>query len=148
MGKLISYNDMSDLTGKSYRIIKRDLDLAGVKPVTKDGTKILFDSAIALKALFSEKSSEDIDLAALGPIELEKHRKIKRENDEAEKIVAPVSLLTEALSNVASQVVPILESLPLEMKRRNPGLSGHDVMLVKKEIAKCRNIIADVKIDI
>ena len=79
-------------------------------------------------------------------LEKEKWREKKRQNDLEEKLVAPVSVLTEALEKVADQVVPILDSLPLEMKRLNPKLSGHDIQTVKKAIARARNAIADVNI--
>ena len=72
--------------------------------------------------------------------EYERWREKKRQNDLEEDLVAPVSLLTMALAKAASQIIPIMDSLPLEMKRRNPQLSGHDIMLVKKSIAKCRKL--------
>jgi phage terminase Nu1 subunit (DNA packaging protein) len=77
---------------------------------------------------------------------VQQERKLKRENDLAEKMIAPVSLITEAIAKTASQIIPIMDSLPLEMKRRNPQLTGHDIMLVKKSIAKCRNLIAESRI--
>jgi phage terminase Nu1 subunit (DNA packaging protein) len=81
-------------------------------------------------------------------LEKEKWREKKRQNDLEEKLIAPVSTLTSALEKVADQVVPILESIPLEMKRLNPKLSGHDVQTVKKAIARARNAIAGVNIEI
>jgi len=42
----------------------------------------------------------------------------------------------------------IIKSAALEMKRRNPKLTGHDIQLVKKSIAKCRNAMADAEIDL
>jgi phage terminase Nu1 subunit (DNA packaging protein) len=45
-------------------------------------------------------------------------------------------------------VVPILESLPLEMKRNWPEITGNQDQLVKIAIAHCRNAIADIEIDI
>jgi len=81
-------------------------------------------------------------------LEKEKWREKKRENDVEEKLVAPVSVLTDALKKVADQVVPILDSIPLEMKRLNPKLSGHDIQTVKKAIARARNAVADVTISL
>ena len=80
--------------------------------------------------------------------EKEKHREKKRQNDIEEKIVAPVSLLTDALLKASNQIVPILESLPLIMKRNWPEITGDQILLVKKAIAECRNAVADMKIDI
>lgn len=81
-------------------------------------------------------------------IEQEKYRKMKRDNDIDEKLVAPVSLLTDALLKAANQIVPILESLPLIMKRNWPEITGDQITLVKKAIAECRNAVADMEVDI
>jgi terminase small subunit / prophage DNA-packing protein len=81
-------------------------------------------------------------------LEKEKWREKRRENDIAESLVAPVSVLTDALEKVADQVVPILDSIPLEMKRLNPKLTGHDIQTVKKAIARARNAVADVTIEV
>lgn len=81
-------------------------------------------------------------------IEEEKLRRLRRENDIEEQLVAPVSVLTDALERVSAQIVPILDSIPLEMKRLNPTLNGHDIQTVKKAIARARNAIAEVNIEI
>ncbi len=98
-----------------------------------------------VKVESSHEISDD-DYARL--LEKEKHRKAKRENDIEEGEVAPIELLTVALEKTAAQIIPIMDAMPLEMKRRNPKLTGHDIQLVKKSIAKCRNIMADTKIDL
>ena len=79
---------------------------------------------------------------------MEKTREKKRENDIEEKKVASVDLLTLALEKAANQIVPILESLPLIMKRNWPEITGDQITLAKKAIAECRNAIADMEIDI
>lgn len=79
-------------------------------------------------------------------VEEQRLRKLKRENDIEEQLIAPVDLLTEALAKTAAQVIPIMDSLPLEMKRRNPNLTGHDIQLAKKSIAKCRNLMSEAEI--
>lgn len=79
-------------------------------------------------------------------IDAETHRKLKRENDEADQIVAPVELLTEALEKSANIIMPVLESLPLEVKRNFPEVTGGQIRLVKKAVAVCRNAIADMEL--
>jgi len=74
-------------------------------------------------------------------------REKKRDNDIAENLVAPKQLLADALSAVGMKIVAQMEALPLEMKRANPRLSGHDIMVVKKSIARCCNAIAETNID-
>jgi phage terminase Nu1 subunit (DNA packaging protein) len=81
-------------------------------------------------------------------LEQEKHRKIKRENDIEDQLVAPVSLLTDAIHKAANQIIPILETMPLEMKRHYPEITGDQITMVKTAIANCRNAIADMDIEL
>ena len=95
-----------------------------------------------------QQTKQDLDLTEQRAILCaEQARQKKRENDLEEKIVAPVAILTEALENVAKKMVPILDAMPMKMKRSNPSLSGHDIMLVKKSVAECRNLISKIKLD-
>ena len=82
-------------------------------------------------------------------LEREKYRKEKRQNDEAESLLAPIELLGEALASLIAQMVPVLEGLPLMIKRNFPEVTGDQMQLVKKAVAECRNIMADceVKLD-
>ncbi|MBI9092811.1 MAG: hypothetical protein JEZ12_26645 [Desulfobacterium sp.] len=81
-------------------------------------------------------------------LEKEKYREKKRQNDIEEKKVAPVDVLTRALEKAATIVVPILESLPLLMKRHWPEITGDQIQMVKKAIAEGRNAISDMEIDL
>lgn len=81
-------------------------------------------------------------------IEDEKLRKMRRENDIQEGLFAPVELMQDTLTRTGAQIVANLETLPLMMKREFPELTGDQITLVKKAIAECRNIIADMKIEI
>ena len=80
-------------------------------------------------------------------LEQEKYREKKRINDEAEELLSPVEKLGEALSKVGAQIVPILETLPLSLKRNCPWITGDQIRMVQVEIAKCRNIIKDIHIE-
>jgi phage terminase Nu1 subunit (DNA packaging protein) len=151
MSERIDIAKIISLTGKSYRTVRKRLDDAGVDPVGKDGVSILFDSATALEAVFAGKNGDatgdlrlDQERALLA---VEQRRKLERENNLAEQQIAPVEMLSNALSKVGAKIVAILEALPLEMKRMNPRLTGHDIMLTKKAIARCRNAIADIRLD-
>jgi len=72
--------------------------------------------------------------------------KLERENRIADGLVAPVYQLTDALVNVLSQQVAILEAIPNNVKRKNPAISAREIEVIKKEIAKARNLAADVTI--
>lgn len=138
----------------------RRLIKAGVFPPSKAGgydidacrlAYIRYLRGVASGQTKEQKDHEDEDQGGgkdyAAELEKEKWREKKRENDLAEGLVAPVSLLSGALEKVASQVVPILESMPLEMKRLNPKLTGHDIQTIQKVIARSRNAIADVSIE-
>ena len=79
-------------------------------------------------------------------LEQEKYREKKRQNDQAEALVAPVDLLEDAVVRGVSAMVPVLEGLPLLMKRHWPEISGDQIQLVKRSVAECRNALADVEI--
>jgi phage terminase Nu1 subunit (DNA packaging protein) len=107
---------------------------------------LIFDTVNVFKWLLNSSNKSGHDVTQL--LDEEKYRKLKRENDIEENLVAPVSLITDVLAQAATQIIPILDSLPMEMKRDNPNLTGRDIQLVKKSIAKCRNLIADTKIEL
>ena len=95
-----------------------------------------------------EKKDDKDEPDTAAEIEKEKLREIRRKNDIEESLVAPVVLLTDALVKCASKMKPILESLPLLLKRHWPEITGDQITLVKKAIAECLNAIADMEIEI
>jgi phage terminase Nu1 subunit (DNA packaging protein) len=109
------------------------------------GGKFAPSAITAYIQFLRDRSRKGTDYAEL--LDAERYRQRKRENDLAEDLVAPVSLLSDALENAASQIVPILESLPLHMKRQFPEITGDQIQLVKTAIAECRNVIADIEIE-
>lgn len=105
------------------------------------------DDAITAYINFVRKSSEqETDFRDL--LDQEKHREKKRENDLAEGLVAPVEILEVAVGRGVAAMIPVLESLPLNMKRKFPEITGDQIQLVKKSVAECRNALADVEVKI
>lgn len=101
---------------------------------------------VSAESLPDDEGDGDDDYSRL--LEKERHRREKRLNDEAEGLVAPLQLITDTLAEVASQIISHLEALPLEMKKRNPRLTGHDIETVKKAVARCRNACADIEVNV
>lgn len=91
---------------------------------------------------------EEVDGNYSVMLEKERWREKKRQNDIEEGLVAPVSLLTEALEKVISQIIPIFDSLPLIIKRNWPEVTGDQVTLIKKSIAECRNAASRARIEL
>ena len=59
----VSYNQLTELTGKTYRTIKRRLNESGVEPVAKQVNTILFESTEALNAIYCDiKNKGELDL--------------------------------------------------------------------------------------
>lgn len=135
----------------------RNLVSSGVLPPAKPGGYDIESCRVAyiryLRGIKSgqvkthrEENEDDGNYREL--LEKEKYREKRRVNDLEEDIIAPVTKITSAISRTIEQITPIFDSLPLEMKRMNPKLTGHDIQLVKKSIAKIRNIVANTKIDL
>ena len=117
------------------------------KVITKNSKGKYSDSAITQYIEFLRNGGcESSDYKEL--LEQEKYREKKRENDEAEGLVAPVELLESALGRVVSEMIPVLESLPLIIKRHFPEVTGDQIQLIKKAIAECRNSLADVEVSL
>ena len=69
------------------------------------------------------------------------------DNAERRKELAPVELLEWTLSKACAQISAVLETIPLQVKRRVPKLGASDIEIIKKEIVKCQNIAAESVID-
>ena len=57
------------------------------------------------------------------------------------------SAVTERLADAAAQIAAILDSIPVKLKRESPHLTATDIDIVKREIAKARNLAAEVQVD-
>jgi hypothetical protein len=64
-----------------------------------------------------------------------------------QKEVAPKSVLSDVLLEWANEAIPILESLPLEIKRKNHALTGHYIMVVKKSITTMRSALSEIQLE-
>lgn len=109
----------------------------------KYGPGAVTDYIRHLKAAAVEKNKGEFSSL----LEQEKYRAAKRENDLAEGLVAPVSVLEDVLARGVASSIPILEGLPGVMKRHWPEITGDQIMLVKQAVAEVRNALADVKIE-
>jgi phage terminase Nu1 subunit (DNA packaging protein) len=110
------------------------------------GVPVIFDTAKVFQWLIKKNPAQDDNFTLL--LEQEKYRKLKRENDLEEKMGAPGELLPDGLEKIANIWIPILESLPLMIKRNWPEVTGDMIMLVKKAVAECRNAIDSVHINL
>lgn len=58
----VSGSQLSDLTGRSWRTVKALLEAAGIRPLRREGRADLFDSELALRAIYAPSDpSEEFD---------------------------------------------------------------------------------------
>ena len=57
----ISGSQLAELTGKTWRTIKSVLEKAGIQPRRREGRSDLYDSEIALRAIYAPYSAEEFD---------------------------------------------------------------------------------------
>ncbi len=115
--------------------------------LTKKGNGRYSLSAVTefVNYLTAKAEGKDNDYSVL--LEAEKYREKKRQNDLEEQLVAPVEDLQSGLERTVAVMVPILEGLPLLVKRYWPEVTGDQIQLVKKAVAECRNALADAEIE-
>lgn len=72
--------------------------------------------------------------------------KIAKQNKVTDRELAPVTLIEEVLAKVGRQIAGVLESIPVQLKRRS-SLSGDDLDYITAEIVKARNLAAAIKVE-
>jgi len=140
-----------DLSDRRVRVLIKEGILPGSKGtggLDLDSCRVAYIRHLRGKASGQVSGDDDYDLTKQkAMLTAEQLREKKRENDIADGLVAPLSMITNALQGVGLQMVALLEALPLEMKRANPRLTGHDIMMVKKSISKCCDAISRIQIE-
>lgn len=89
----------------------------------------------------------DLDLATeRARLAKEQADKIAMQNEVSRRELAPVTLIEEVLAKVGRQIAGVLESIPVQLKRRS-SLSGDDLDYITAEIVKARNLAAAIKVE-
>lgn len=81
-------------------------------------------------------------------IEREKHRALKRENDLAEKLVAPVELLETVVAKGSAALITGLKRLPDHVKRVCPEFTDDHIKVVNDAVSKCRAVLRGMKLEL
>ncbi len=135
----LSINQISLVTGKAYNTVKQLL--AGLDPIDKDGRTLLFLAKDALSKVYGAKAeSESERLDRLRADQLELDLSIRRGE------YAPYAIIEHALADVSGQVRAILEAIPNQLKKRNRTLKARELRIVKSELTKAQNAIADIQL--
>ena len=99
-----------------------------------------------LAAKGDKAGTDDLDLAAerarLAKMQADK---IEMENAVRRGELVEVDILRTVLADVAGQLSSALESIPVKLRREAPHLTATDLDVVKREIAKARNLMSEIK---
>lgn len=137
-------NNLSLQLGIDRRELDRLIAEVGLKPVNPDQRMKKY----ILKDIFNaaKYGSRKLDLTQIkAESHLEDVRRKKRENDMEESLVAPVEVIEETIGKVAVEVASMLDTILPGMRHAVPTLTDRDLMMIDKELAKCRNAIAEIR---
>ncbi|MPS27572.1 MAG: DNA packaging Nu1 [Alcaligenaceae bacterium] len=73
--------------------------------------------------------------------------RVAMENAVSRQELAPVVLLSQVLASVGRKVAGILDTIPVQLKRRTTGMTKADLDFVEAEITRARNIAAAVELN-
>ena len=73
--------------------------------------------------------------------------RVEMANATAQRVLVPVHVISEVLSRVGRQIAVILESIPVNLKRRS-SIRGDDLDFIRHELARARNLAALIEIDL
>jgi len=135
-----SVNGLAVELRRDKRTIATIIEEGGVQPCRKTVKHKWYRMAEFVGAMLG---TEELDLQQeKAKLAVEQTRRIKLQNDIEEGNYASFDDLSEALDSACKIITSHLEALPLTLKKRNPTLTGKDIELIRKEIAKCRNAAA------
>ena len=138
----------------SLGISVQAFDKWGVKPIQKIGRESFYTVRDVLDnrlAHAEQKTNPDPIDATPGTIEYERLRLTREQADQLElknelsrAKVVPIDLFTAVLSHIAGEAAGILDTTPLQIKRKHPELETPVIESIKWQITKAQNAIARV----
>lgn len=130
---------------RSKQTVAEIIDQAKILPVEVKGKSGLYKLADVVNAMVG---SQELDLQQeKAKLAVEQSRRLRMQNDAEERRLAPVDEITDVLAEVCAIISSGLDALPLTLKKRSPSLTGKDIELIRKEIAKCRNVTGQAILD-
>jgi phage terminase Nu1 subunit (DNA packaging protein) len=90
----------------------------------------------------------ELDLAAeRAALAREQRDRIAMQNAVTRRELAPVATLEMALATMGRKVAAVLESIPVNIKRRSKNLTAEDIAIITGEINRARNIAAAAQLE-
>ncbi len=138
--------------GKIVGVSRQTIDSLILKKILKDDETCgewLQAYCLHMRNVASGRySDENMSLAReRAALTHEQKVRARRENAEATKLIAPVSLLEAILGKIGGRAVRILEAVPADVKRNCPGVSADALKLIQTKIAAACNLIASMNLD-
>ena len=147
MAVLLNKSDMAASLGISVQAF----DKWGVVPTKKEGREVLFDVKSVLENRLAHiqrkqqpeggEQADNEKRLLLARIELTEEQaagqRLKNERD-SQKVV-DTEFCTFALNRLAGEISSVMDGLPLNIKRKFPGLEDHQMAFIKTEIARTMN---------
>ena len=142
-------------TAKSLGITVQSFDQWGVKPVAKIGreTFFLMSDVVANRVNHAQQKRQlaPLDSEVEAQLAQEKLRLTKEQADQLElknelarAKVVPTDLFSAILSRVAAEIAGIIDTLPLQVKRKHPELETPVIESIKWQCVKAMNAMARV----
>ncbi len=139
---------------KSLGISTQAFGAWGVEPVYKEGRQVFFDvrSVLANREANNKPIQQpEATGRVAGTYEYERWRLtrlqgdgVELKNEIARGETSPIEIITVLLSRVSGAAAGELDVVPLQIKRKHPGLSTHVIDDVKRSCIKAQNAIAKV----
>ena len=137
----------------SLGISVQAFDKWNVKPIARIGRAVFYDcrSVVANRLENQESKQQPDDPEEVDPSKLEYQRyRLTKEQADAQELknqkergeVVETAFAMFVLSRVAAQIGSILDTVPLNVRRRFPELETRHIEQIKREIVKAQNIAA------
>lgn len=79
-------------------------------------------------------------------LDKERWRKMKRSNDLEERLLVPIVEMDEKIEKLASEIIPILQTIVPNIKRQFPELTGDQALIIEESITSCLNKISEIEL--
>ncbi|MCP4063711.1 MAG: terminase small subunit [Gammaproteobacteria bacterium] len=117
-----------------------------VEPVARIGKNVYYDVRSVLDNRLSHAEGNSL---TAGDMEAERLRLTRAQaegqeikNELAKGKTAPIEIISLVLSKIAGEATGILDSLPLDIRRRHPELPTGVIESIKRQVVKSQNAIA------
>jgi phage terminase Nu1 subunit (DNA packaging protein) len=149
----LTVEHVAALFGVSERTIARwQNDARDPLPILKQGSgriRTEYDPrAVFLWGLQRFGNADVIDLDRERALNLRADTRLKEiKEQQFRNELAPIALLTHALTSLAAQVSATLDTILPALKRVRPDLTATDFDAIRRELVKAQNACADIRID-